>query len=190
MNHVALRTIEEVSSPSPISYNSLSLIQSWWTRGAAATVFTESVNLIDHEMQRLILSTTTLFGRLDTLKEHLKTLHLKIILENSSVSAARTDLLANLWTALGGNKRQLHALEARIELLRDLAQFHQRALVHVGGALLELRVMSADMDNLRERVTAATLTSGTIPLEVHVQSMLAGLERLQKRRIMVGAAGY
>ena len=100
----------------------------------------------------------------------------------STISAAKEELLAELWTVLGGNKKKLRGLNQHQFLLRNIGAYRARAAAHVAAALQALEGMSEDMEDLRERVTAPELIGDKIPVEVHMKSIKAGLERLQQGR--------
>ena len=110
------------------------------------------------------------------------TLHEIVSRENASISAAKEELLAELWTILGGNKRKLRGMDGHLFLLRHIGEYRTRAAAHVAAALQALIGMSEDMEDLRERVAAPELIGDRIPVEVHMKSIRAGLDRLQADR--------
>jgi hypothetical protein len=114
--------------------------------------FTEAMNVLSSSMERLILEAQLSLSNLDKLEERLSTLHELVSREDSSLSSAKSDLLSELWTKLGGNKRQLRGYDKHLFLLKNLSVYRKKALVHVVAALSTLQGMSEDMEDLRERV--------------------------------------
>ena len=67
-------------------------------------------------------------------------------------------------------------------LLRELGEWRRRAAAHIAAASQTIQAMSEEMEDLRERVAAPDLMGDAIPMEVHMKSIRAGLERLQQGR--------
>jgi hypothetical protein len=145
--------------------------------------FTEAMNILSSSVHRLILEAQNSLTNLNNLEERLATLHELISREDSSISSAKSQLLSELWTKLGGNQQVLRAYDSHLFLLNNLSTYRRKALSHVVAALAGLQEMSDDMDDLRERVVAPAIVGGIIPVEVHMKSIRAGLERLRDWRM-------
>ena len=120
---------------------------------------------------------------LNELEERLLAIHELVAREDAVLSSSKADLLAELWTILGGNAKELRNLEGNLDLLKNLGLYRKKALAHVVAALQTLQSMSEDMEDLRERVTMPELVGESIPVEVHIKSIQSGLERLQEKRL-------
>jgi hypothetical protein len=144
--------------------------------------FTEAMNTLSTNMQRLVLEAEVSISDLNKLEEHLISIHEVVSRENSSISVARGELLAQLWTILGGNRKDLNEMDEHHALLKGVGGYRDRALAHVVAALHMLETMAEDMEELRERVTAPRLVGETVPIDVHMKSLRSGLERLKGRR--------
>ena len=140
------------------------------------------MNALSANMQRLVLEAEVSILDLNNLEEHLKTVHELVSREDSSIATARTELLAQLWTILGGNRGELRGMDEHLALLRGVSGYRDRALAHVVAALQALETMAEDMEELRERVAAPELVGDAIPIDVHMKSLSSGLERLKGRR--------
>jgi hypothetical protein len=140
------------------------------------------VNALSANMRRLVLEAEVSISDLNKLEEHLKSIHEVVSREDSSLSTAKTELLAQLWTILGGNQDQLKGMDEHLALLRGVSGYRDRALAHVVAALHMLETMAEDMEELRERVAAPELVGDAIPIDVHMKSLRSGLERLKGRR--------
>lgn len=145
--------------------------------------FTEAMNTLSVNMNRLILEGEVSLQALEKLEQRLATLYELVTREDSSLTSERAEILASLWTMLGGNKNELRHVDTHLDLLKNLGAYRQRALAHVVAALQTLQSMSDDMEDLRERVAAPELVGERIPVEVHIKSIQGGLERLKERRL-------
>ncbi|KAI0359705.1 hypothetical protein OH77DRAFT_1471382 [Trametes cingulata] len=185
INDYALRTIEGSQSEPK------SVLQVIWpfasqparTQDVIIQAFRDSLDVHATEMRRLILELEVSEANLERLDMHLVTLHELCTRENMTLSAAREDLLAQLWTILGGNRGRLRGMDHNLDLLKDLGEYRKRAAAHVAAAKQTLQAMSEDMEDLRERVAAPDIVGDRIPIEVHMKSIQSGLERLKEDRI-------
>lgn len=132
-------------------------------------------NLIDEAfVLRDILD--NLEGRLDVIAD---------IAERDGIKTAshQDELFAQLWTKLGGNRASAAKLKQQLSLLNDVTISRRQAWGHVTTTILKLQAIQHSLDDLRERV-AAPQTVGTdeVPLEVHIESINLGIERLESQR--------
>jgi hypothetical protein len=184
VNDHALHTIESAITNAPSRFSPKALLPFKRSTNEVVTqTFTEAMNVLAASLRRLVVEAEVSLSNLDRLEERLSTLHELVSREDSSISSAKSELLSDLWTMLGGNRRTLHGYEEHLVLLKDLGGYRKRALVHVVTALQTLQAMSEDMEDLRERVTAPELVGSRIPVEVHMRSIKSGLERLQQGRM-------
>lgn len=145
--------------------------------------FTDAMNVLSGEIGRLILDAELQHANLDSLEVDLGVIHEIISREDHSISSAKSELLSALWTKLGGNRRTLRGYNEHLVLLGTLGEYRKKALSHVVLALQALRTLSDDMDDLRERVSTPELAGSRIPVEVHMKSLRAGMDRLKQSRI-------
>ncbi|KAI9509813.1 hypothetical protein F5148DRAFT_977694 [Russula earlei] len=183
VNDYALQCIEAANSKS----SGLSLRRIWGRRSkvdkrAVTQAFTEAMDTLSANMQRLILEAQVSNSDLDKLEEHLNSIYDVVSREDSSIATAKEELLAQLWTKLGFNHHELKGMDNRLALLRGIDEYRKRARAHVKAALHTLETMEGDMEDLRERVTAPQLVGDAIPLDVHMKSLRSGIERLKGRR--------
>ncbi|EGO24775.1 hypothetical protein SERLADRAFT_468573 [Serpula lacrymans var. lacrymans S7.9] len=186
INGYALRTIQDTQANAPSPYSLRALIPIRFgpgTQEVILEVFTDAMETLSRTIARLIVEAEVSLIHLNELQESLHTIHEIVSREDASITAAQSDLLAELWTRLGGNRRALRGMDDRLSLLKDLGSYRQKALAHVVAALQTLHSMSEDMEDLRERVAAPEIVGGRIPLDVHIGSIQSGLERLREGRI-------
>lgn len=190
VNDYALHTIEGAISNTPSRFSVSSLVPFYSRKPTSEIVtktFTEAMDVLSASMRRLVIEAELSLSNLDNLEERLSTLHELVSREDSSLSTAKSELLSELWTKVGGNRRTLRGYDEHLLLLKNLGDYRKRALVHVVTALQTLQAMSEDMEDLRERVSAPELVGSSIPVEVHMRSIKGGLERLKEGRIKAKA---
>ncbi|KAJ3722256.1 hypothetical protein C8R42DRAFT_695930 [Lentinula raphanica] len=146
--------------------------------------FAESMNTLSTIIQRLVLLAEVELSNLDRLEEHLSLIHEIVSRENSSIAHAKSELLGEIWTWLGGNQHELNGHNAHLELLRGIGGFRKQALAHVASALQILRALSDDMEDMRERMVMPELVGSQIPLEVQISSIQHGLQRLRDSKAL------
>ncbi len=123
------------------------------------------MSVLSISMERLILEAEQCLHNLNDLEEQLMTLHQITSREDISTSATRSDLLENLWTRLGGNRKSLRDLDRHLTIIKGLAAYRRQAFIHVVAAMQTLQAMSEDMEDMRERVAAPDLIGTRIPVE-------------------------
>ena len=186
VNDYALQSIESARAEET-SHWSMKRVMIWknpvkQTNEVVMRTFEEAMNVLSVNMERLILEAEYSLQNLNNLEERLATLHEIVVREDSSILSARADLLEDLWTRLGGNRKSLRNADYHLGILKGLGTYRQQALAHVVAALQTLQAMSEDMEDMRERVAAPDLIGDSVPVEVHMKSIRAGLERLQADR--------
>ena len=145
--------------------------------------FGEAMNILSTDMERLIIEAEKNIIALDALEERLSTLHDIVSREDLTLSSEKEELLAELWTILGFNRSELRNFDQSLLLLKELKTYRQQALTRVMSALQTLQMMSADMEDMRERVARPAIAGSAIPVQVHMKSIQYGLERLREGRI-------
>ncbi len=181
MNNHALASIDAArNDPSAIS-------APWYAPWRAPSVdsivlkkFTESMDYLSDGTERLILEGTLQMKNLADLEGRLDLIAELVSREDLTISSERDDVLSSLWTFLGGNKATLRRFSSGLSVLRAVTEYRKAALVHVVTAMHTLQEMKADIEVIRERVGAPGLVGSSIPPEVHMQSIQAGLLRLKE----------
>lgn len=179
VNTYAWHTIEEANAKKPSAFASLSP----WAKDPKAVVastFTDAMNVLDANLKRLILEAESNLANLNTLEEHVESLRDMIARENKDVS--QEEVLSSFFAILFKGARSSKIYADNLKVLKELGSFRKKALLHVTAALETLRAMSDDMEDLRERAATPELVGPSIPIEVHIQSIQHGIERLQEGR--------
>jgi hypothetical protein len=142
-------------------------------------VISDEINNLISEAQALLLVLQSLEDRLDVIHS--------ISLSNSlSAQVSKDEVLSHLWTMLGGNRAQLSKYNKQLQLLRHVGEYRKIAFAHVSATILKLQAMGAELEDLRMRVGSAELQRDygkeEVPLEVHIESIRMGVERLEAGR--------
>jgi hypothetical protein len=144
-------------------------------------------NLISAEIATLIDEAQALLLLLQNLEDRLDVIHQISFSSQLSAQVSKDEILSHLWTMLGGNRVQLSKYNNHLKLLRQVGEYRSQAFAHVSGTILKLQAMGAELEELRTRVDAAGLETGVkgakeVPLEVHIESIRLGVERLEEGR--------
>ena len=171
--------------------NSLLAIPLWNLRPSNQTdipVFVTLISALENlgqDMKQLIPEMERGFQYIGHIRGYLRMLQETITREISTVTKAKTHLLAKSWTKLGGNRAELEGFERRLELLQRLNEYREQTLVHVGSTLRILRAISTNSANLRQRWVLQNWSAEPLLQVVMMQSLKTGLERLEKAQAHV-----
>jgi len=164
---------------------------SWPAIRAQRALLIRTFNMAAQEMQtqlgRLIIEAEASLILLDRLEVMLNTVHEIVTRDDMDMQTKRDEVFAKLWTKLGGNRRKLSVFASHLTLLANVAHYRRTALLRVSATMLQLRQLSTDLDDIRDRVAAPSLVGeqedeGGIPIEVHIESIRKGVERLGEYR--------
>ncbi|XP_014551729.1 hypothetical protein COCVIDRAFT_112164 [Bipolaris victoriae FI3] len=136
------------------------------------------------EITRLIETAQALLLVLNNLEERLTTIFDIATTDDQSITRSQEELLSSLWTKLGGNRGNVKANKRSLILLSNISAYRQKAVVHVSETLLKLQEIQAGLENLREGVAAPEMLGykSGIPVQVHIDTIGKGVERLQVSR--------
>ncbi|KAL9115958.1 MAG: hypothetical protein Q9227_000326 [Pyrenula ochraceoflavens] len=155
------------------------------TESALLDQYIKHTSLVSVEITRLTEEAQALLYTLNNLEDRLGVIHEISIRENMATTQNREDLLAHLWTMLGGNRAQLSKFNGQLKLLREVGEYRKTAHAHVAKTALKLQAMGAELEELRERVGSAGVARDSgyeVPLSVHLESLRKGIERLEEAR--------
>ena len=150
------------------------------TEEAVIETFLMSMDNIASHMVRLRDEAEISMSHIMRLDEHLMVLHEITHRDNKELTAAQEDVLAELWTWVGGNRSRLRKMSLNLDLLKNVEKYRRKALAHVVATLQVLHTLDADMEELRTRVAAPDIVGDKIPIEVHMKSIKVGVERLKE----------
>ncbi|KAF2720439.1 hypothetical protein K431DRAFT_226422 [Polychaeton citri CBS 116435] len=140
-------------------------------------------SIVEEEILRLINEAQALLHLLDNLDNRLDIIASIATRDGIRVEDNREELFAMLWTKLGGNRSTAAKLEKQMKLLKDVQSYKRLAWAHVSGTIVKLQAISDNLEDLRERVGMPEVVGADrIPLEVHIQNIALGIERLETQR--------
>lgn len=156
-----------------------------FTEDALLDQYIQHTRIVEDEIQRLVLEAQSLLQVLTNLEDRLDVIHNIATREDIRAQTSRQEVLSELWTILGGNRHKVGRLDSQLNLLRQVNTYRQTAFAHVSGTMLKLQAMSAELEELRERVGGVELLGGRmgVPLRVHIENIEMGVERLEEGRI-------
>jgi len=149
------------------------------TEEAVIEAFLMSMDNIATHMVRLRDEAEISMGHLMRLEEHLIVLHETTHRDNKELAVMNTfvEFLAALFE---GNPSRFLEIRSNLDLLKNVEKYRRKALEHIVVTLQALHALDADMEDLRTRVAAPEVAGDGIPIEVHIKSIKAGVERLKE----------
>lgn len=136
------------------------------------------------EINKLIETAVALLAVLQNLDERLDTIYQIATNDDVTITKNQEELLAQLWTKLGGNNAKVKAHNKQLHLLKNISAYRKKALTHVSETLMKLREIQAELENLRENVAAPEVLGwrSDLPMEYHLDLIEKGVERLKRAR--------
>lgn len=155
--------------------------------------FTESIlldqyiqhtRIVEEEINKLIAEAQALLMVLTNLEDRLDVIHGIATRDDMHTKALKEEILAELWTMVGGNRGKLNKMDKQLGLLHQVGVYRKNAYAHVSGTIIRLQAMGAGLEDLRERVGSPELLRDRldIPLSVHIENIQKGVERLEESR--------
>lgn len=147
---------------------------------------------VEEQINHLIAEAQVLLAILQNLDDRLDVIHSVCARDGLAISENREEMLAKLWTMLGGNKKQVDKMNNSLKLLGAVGQYRKQAYAHVSATMLKLEAIAAELEELRERVAKPGLMDDTfglgygeeveISLLQHIETIQAGVKRLDEQR--------
>lgn len=181
-NDFALRTIEEhLNKPKPLLNWIWPLVDQTRTQNLVTETFTKTMSRVLEHINTLVTEAEAPLRALDSLGVSLALLQEPLMEEDGHLIEKKSQILAELWTMLGGNKHKLQTLDHHFDLLKNVDENRQQARHHVVSTLYTLYKMRDDIVDLRTRV-ASSSSEDLISVEVQIQSIGEGMRRLINMR--------
>ncbi|QIW98282.1 hypothetical protein AMS68_003800 [Peltaster fructicola] len=137
---------------------------------------------VEEQVLVLIENAELLLRDLEHLDNRLDVIASIVARDGITVEGNKEALFATLWTKLGGNRLTVAKLEKQLKLLREVGQYRKLAWAHVSGTIVKLQAIQHQLEDLRERVALPETVGYKVPLEVHIQNINLGIERLERER--------
>jgi len=130
--------------------HSTTLFATWTGKRSADTDKTQTSDVLLKHVERVIVHAGPIYEFLDELEGCLGQFQKLVLFEDSSTSLAKTDVLAELWTKVGGNKRQLQDLDRQLALLKELENYRGKVLVSVTASIELTTTVVHQLEGMRE----------------------------------------
>ena len=138
---------------------------------------------VEEQIAKLITEAHALLAVLENLDARLDVISEITKRDGLKTEENRDELFELLWTKLGGNRSSVNRLEKQIQLLNDVTQYKRRAWAHVSTTMVKLQSIRDQLEDLREQVAKPeTVGVNRTPLEIHINSINLGIERLEEQR--------
>ncbi|EKD18531.1 hypothetical protein MBM_03524 [Drepanopeziza brunnea f. sp. 'multigermtubi' MB_m1] len=147
--------------------------------------YVQHTRIVEEEINNLIAEAQAVLMVLTNLEDRLDVIHGIAIRDNVHTKALKEEILSELWTMVGGNRGKINKMDRKLDLLKQVGIYRKTAYAHVSGTIIRLQAMGAGLEDLRERVGSPELLRDRIdiPLEVHLESIMKGVERLEESRL-------
>ncbi|KAF2970439.1 hypothetical protein GQX73_g3101 [Xylaria multiplex] len=144
---------------------------------------------VSDKIQSLILEAQAILRLLLQADDHLQRINEFVIRRGNYVKEKRSEVLWDLWTFIGANNNRLHKLSAQLSLLKQVEAQRTTAVTQLLNLIHDLSDIQTKLSDLRDRVAAPGLLADTmpIPLSVHIETINAGVARLEAARIRIRA---
>jgi hypothetical protein len=188
-NDHALRTIE-ITTTKPTSYMG-SLYHWLWSNPSAllTQTYKEAVDLHMIQLNPVVTAAEKAFADLEDLLARVDTMLDIFKNEGVAVSGNRADLLVDLWILLGASRKKTESFDANLLLLKGLVTHWDDARWHTRRALDTVLSIQADVARLTvDRTLNQNTRNGSIPVDLHIESLRKGMERLETSLAKIGSS--
>ncbi|KKA29989.1 hypothetical protein TD95_002988 [Thielaviopsis punctulata] len=148
--------------------------------------YIEHTEYVSKRIAELIIEAQYILGLLNMAEDHLSLIYGVSTREGQQAKAERNAIRGGILTFFGGNRVELKGLDNQIHLLENVDVQRSQAMSQLTALVVELEGMQAGLEDLRDRVAApniAQMGTGTrIPLQVHIDTINKGVERLDSKR--------
>lgn len=152
------------------------------TRNTLLEQYLRHTDAVEEQILSLITEAQALLAILDNLDGRLDVIASIAAQDGVNVENGKDELLSLLWTKLGGHRNSVAKLDKQLSLLNHVGSYRRMAWAHVNGAIIKLMAIRDNLEDLRERVAMPEVLGDVVPLEVHIENINLGIERLEQQR--------
>jgi hypothetical protein len=142
-------------------------------------IFQTFLDMLEQGIVTLIVRAKELEGALSRLEERLITIRDIASGEAKIHLHEKDELLHDLWTRFGGNRKQLSFLNRNLRALKLIYEYHGLADRCVASTQAELETMSQALEDLRPLAAVPLLVSSDLSVEMIMDQIKTGAERLR-----------
>lgn len=149
--------------------------------------FEEAIDLHIMQLNLVVTAAEKSFSDLQDLLARVDVMHEIFRTEGVALSSDKADLFADLWVLLGARRRNAESFDVNLLLLKGLVTHWDNARWHTRRTLDTLLSMQEDVARLmRDRTLTQKLGNGSIPVDLHIDSLRKGIKRLETSLTKVG----
>lgn len=152
------------------------------TRTSVTNTYVQAMDELSSYLKRLIESNQKAYESLDKLEEDLHLIHEIVGLEKKVQKSEQGEVLSNLWSFLGGNRKLKSIFKSNLATLDSFERGRISNKAVVAATSVAFTKMMLEIEDLRERVQRPGLTGDVIPVEMHIRNIELGIEELRSRR--------
>ncbi|CAJ2500653.1 Uu.00g035060.m01.CDS01 [Anthostomella pinea] len=151
--------------------------------------YIEHTALVSEKIANLIVEAQAALRLLNQAENHLDLIKEHCVRNEQVVVDQKNDVFWSIWTLLGANNSRLRNLKTQISLLRQVEGQRLSAVKRLNVLIHDLTTIQSQLSDLRDRVATPELLAdgSTIPLSVHIETINAGVERLEAARSRIRA---
>ncbi|KAI0169129.1 hypothetical protein GGR52DRAFT_553831 [Hypoxylon sp. FL1284] len=204
INRWTSRFIDSIAANREAENNVLSRVGGWAFapfRGSAPDEralldkYVEHTSLVSDRIGALILEAQAILRQLGQAEGNLALIHEHAVRTGNAVEAKRSEVFWDVWTLVGANNRRLHNLRGQLDLLARVEVQRSSAARRLDGLLHDLFDIQTKLSDLRDRVASPEMLDdpsahpalAAVPLAVHIETINAGVERLEAARSRIRA---
>ncbi|KAI5997559.1 hypothetical protein EDD15DRAFT_2364299 [Pisolithus albus] len=143
-----------------------------------AQAFDRVLFQFQHSLSVLILCAVEIQGNLDSVESRLEVVRDLVTMEASGLKDQKTDVLADILTVVGLNRRYILKLDGQIQALENISRYRTAAARYLAGTFSGLEQLQEVMELLRSLATGVGLIEG-MPLEALIDVLTVGIQRLR-----------
>ncbi|KAF3057261.1 hypothetical protein GL218_06081 [Daldinia childiae] len=193
INRWTTRYIDSIAMNREAHNNMLSRFSDWIFSPFQVSVFDERALLdkyIEHtalvsdKIASLIVEAQGILRLLGEAENSLQLINEHVVRTSNVMKEKQNEVFWNIWTLVGANTRRLHNIRVQLGLLQQVNTQRNSAVQRLDSLVHDLYDIQTKLGDLRDRVAAPELLadSTTIPLAVHIETINAGVERLETAR--------
>ena len=145
-------------------------------------IFQTFLDMLEQGIVALIFRAKELEGALSRLEERLITIRDIASGEAKIHLHEKEELLHDLWTRFGGNRKQLSFLNRNLRALKLIYEYHGLADRCVASTQSELETMRVALEDLRPLAATPLLIASDLSVEMIMEQIKTGAERLRVRQ--------
>jgi hypothetical protein len=149
-------------------------------------LFQNFIESLEAVVTSLITRTHALGGDIRRMEERLAIIRDVASGEAKIRIGEKAELLTDLWTLFGGNRKHLAMIKRDLQSLRILYEYHSLADQCVASALTELGGMRKALEDLRPLASRALLLESDSVMEAVMEQLRLGGERVRRRQAEFG----